>query len=103
MRGKTLACTVATFCLAVIALAPTQSIAASSALPANGVSATGMKSNGIAQGVASTWGDATAMQQNFEFGNSVSTSTAKLPQQIQDAIAVGEKEAYVMSSTIFGF
>jgi|GEM_PF-2458349 len=120
MKGKIFAGTVATFCLAAMTLAPIQAAAQQNGpgVQPNGIVAPGaqnaqqngigtpgaqnVQSNGIARSIASTWGDATAMQENFNFGNPVSTSTANLPQQVQDAITVGETEAYLMSATIFG-
>lgn len=57
----------------------------------------------VAQGVAMAWGDATATSANFNFGNPATTSTTALPQQVQDAIAVGEYEAFIMTLQAFLF
>ena len=57
---------------------------------------------GTATNVATYWQATTAMEQNFSFGNPVSTSTTALPTGVKDTITWGTLETYLMAAIVFG-
>ncbi|MFP5259241.1 MAG: hypothetical protein ACLGQH_09480 [Acidobacteriota bacterium] len=57
---------------------------------------------GKAANFAISWGLGTTADENFNFGNPVSFSTANLPAQVQGSIFLGTLETYIMSALIFG-
>lgn len=58
---------------------------------------------GSAANLASSWQTETTVAANFNFGNPATTTTTKLPQQVQTAISLGTLETYLMSAMLFGF
>lgn len=57
---------------------------------------------GTAVNWALGWQAGTTAEENFNFGNPLSTSAAALPAQVQGAILLGTLETYLMSALIFG-
>ena len=57
---------------------------------------------GTATNVATVWQTGTTIDQNFNFGNPISTSTTGLPAQVKDAITWGTLETYLMAAIVFG-
>ena len=58
---------------------------------------------GIAANYSVSWLTNSTMDQNFDFGNPVSTSTTNLPKQVQTSLGLGFLETYIMSALLFGF
>ena len=57
---------------------------------------------GTATNVATVWQIGTTMDENFNFGNPVSTSTTALPAQVKNAITFGTLETYLMAAIVYG-
>ena len=55
-----------------------------------------------AQNLSNNWGTATTMGQNYDFGNGYSTSTSKLPGQVQTSITLGKSAALSMANMALG-
>ncbi|KHK03632.1 hypothetical protein [Desulfovibrio sp. TomC] len=58
---------------------------------------------GTAANMATSWQTGTTINANFNFGNPATTTTTKLPEQVQTAITFGTLETYLMSALLFGF